>query len=107
VLLAFDQVKKRLSETQALAKQYNRTEAQSLLLNEHFTLDSLNFGDLKALLQDVKIVTGPTTTMPGVRVRLGQDVTYRDYPRGAVVVLPRQEAEYLTRKSPPCAVVVD
>ena len=104
-LAAFDQVKQLLGEAEALARKFNRTDAQTFLLTEEYRL--CHFSHLLEALQNAQIVTGPATLMPAVKVRLHEALNYRDFPRGSIAVLPKGVVEELVRRSPPGAFILE
>ena len=95
LLSAWTAAEHALAEAQALARQWNRTQAQSFVLHEEFRLElkdyNLPLADLQHVLPHLTVAAHPTEPRPGVRVQLNQDFTFRDYPRGAEITLAAEE----------------
>jgi hypothetical protein len=100
---AFEHIQILLDEINVLARKFNRCDARTWCLPDTFRV-----AFDRRLLDSLRLATiDPKTAAPveGVRVKL--HALYRDFPRDAVVVVPRTEARKLLLDQVSATVVPD
>jgi hypothetical protein len=95
---AIEAAEKLVAEAHTVARKYNLDTGHAWCLNEDFAL-FVNHQPARLwqenLTDSAVRVSGETAPQPGVRLRIPQDVSMRDYPRECTVAVFRPKAERL------------